>query len=213
MYRTSRLFVAVLAASLLLALGASTATAARSFSLNGGGQAILAISARFTFEGNNGVRVANGITLHGSLHGAIAKTSGSLAGVVTSVLFGGRGECASSVGIGCVAAPLPGNWHLQLVSFTGTLPRIRTIRLRIVGVAILITLLETPQCLYRGDIEGELSAREEAGGQVFESIVADESRGIERERILREELFRRCPEAARFIGSLRLGRAISIRLV
>jgi hypothetical protein len=208
-----RLLVAALAASLLLALSAGTATAARSFSLSGGGQAILAIS-RVTFEANNGVQVANNVTLHGSLNSSIAKTPEALAGVITSVLFAARETCVTSEGIGCVAAPLAGTLHVRLISFTGTLPRIREIRLRIVGFAFLATVLETPQCLYRGNVEGLLIlAREEVGGQVFESIRADSSVQSGIERILREELFRRCPTAGGFTTVMRLSRAITVRLV
>jgi len=97
----SRLFLAAVTAAFLIALAAGTATASRSFSVVGGGRAILAVAngtSRLTFRGSNGVDVINNVTLHGSIHPLIAKTVGALVGVINRVTTGPEAECRTNVG-------------------------------------------------------------------------------------------------------------------
>jgi len=206
-----RLFLSLVAVLLLLAVTAGSATASRSFSIVGGGKAILAISLTLlTFSGSNGVNVISDVTLHGSIHSLIAKTRGALAGVITGVLIG---RCTNTFSIPCRVTALVeprAFWHLQLLSFTGTLPVIRTITLIIVRSAFLILFNEELECLYLGDVgaTGSLNA-----SGVVERLEPEPNRNsVPLFRAANEEFFRTCPREGRLTGGFRLSPTIGIRL-
>jgi len=214
----SRLLFSAFVAVMLLAMGASTAAASRSFSVVGGGRAFLAIAngtRRLTFEDlATGLQVIQLVTLHGSIHSLIAKSIGALVGVINRVSIGPREECRDSLGVECQAFALvpASGWHLQLLSFTGTLPRIASIEVLIVEAEFLLRI-GTTECLYRGTAGGIGTTTEDRrGGQTITTLVANEEKRISLFRVLREEFFRPCGEQGRFRGTFGLSTPITIRL-
>jgi len=93
--------------------------------------------ARLNFTGAGGsINVSCEVTLLGRFHSAtITKTRGSLIGFIDHVSVNTPG-CVGGQGIPLTEA-LP--WHVRYDSFTGTLPRITTVRLALVGARFLIT--------------------------------------------------------------------------
>jgi hypothetical protein len=84
------------------------------------------------FSGGFGTTVCN-VTAEGSFHSkTIAKTAGLLLGYLTSVAVGGCTQGSATV----LRETLP--WHVRYQGFTGTLPNISTVVLRVVGVAFAI---------------------------------------------------------------------------
>ncbi len=151
MRKRSKLVLTALIAVLAFAFAAGTAAANRGASVTQTSERDLIIIQRLVFGGGFG-NITCGVTIHGSLHRTIAKTEGTLAGMVESVLIDTR-NCAESFGVGNVTdvrvLSLP--WHLRYVSFTGTLPVIRTIRLIQLGASFLIDfeiLGSDARCLY-----------------------------------------------------------------
>jgi len=212
--------LAATAAVLLLALGTGTAAASRSFSVVGGGQAILAIATALTFrDPATGVNIINRVTMHGSIHSLIAKTVGSLAGVITSVLTGDETVCRDSLGVTCSTLPQELPWHIQLLAFTGTLPEITSITILLVEAAFLLRLggrplpgLEGTECLYKGRAGGIGRTVADPAGRRIETLEADERKPLPLIRILNEEFFRRCPREGVFRGIFTLAPLIIIRL-
>jgi len=205
----TRLLTAALASVVLLALSAGTATASRSFSVGGGGRAILAISlGSLTFEpSGGGTRVISRVTLHGSVHSLIAKSVGALAGVITSIL---TSECRTSVGLPCRTFGTAPPWHITLLAFTGTLPNITSILLNIRAQFLLEigNRLET-RCWYEGVIgaggvvnRGRIERLEISPEKSFTTLIRAEG----------EEFFRRCNREGSLVGGFRLSPAIEIRL-
>jgi len=197
--------------ALLLAIGSATATASRSFSVVGGGRAVLAIAAgerAVTFEdGTTGTQFIQDLTLHGSLHSLISKTNGSLIGIVTRVSSGAN--CRSNLGVECSASALAPRWHIQLISFSGTLPRIASITFDLKEAEFLLRL-GTTECLYRGDLRAFSNMSGEP--PTTSSLTVDESRRLPLFRILREEFFRPCPREGRFRATFSLSASVSVRL-
>jgi len=219
MHTRSKLLVAALTAALLLALGASTASASRSFSVVGGGRAILAIangergSTRLTFAGESGRLVISDVTLHGSLHSLIAKTRGALAGVINAIR---TANCRTegAFGVTCHASGLP-NFHIRLESFTGTLPRISTITLTIeAAFQILFAPDEEgghPECLYRGNISAT-GGRNSGESVVIETLRVNNPNSATLSRAAREEFFRNCDRRGELIGTFAVTPTVSLRL-
>jgi hypothetical protein len=207
----SKLLLAALTAALISTLDAGAASASRSLSVIRGGRAILAIAdgeRKLTFEGDNGVQIINSVTLHGSLHGLFSKVSGALLGVINRVTVGSRELCRSSIGIACDMRVLPGNRHERLLSFRGTLPRILSVVIEDLRAEFLIQLLETPQCLYRGNIGYELPVA--ADGRI--TSMESTRTAISLQTVLREELFRRCPSSGHINGTFSISPPPSITL-
>jgi hypothetical protein len=104
-------------------------------------------SATFTLMEGSGV-VRCPLTLEGSLHSrVVSKVVGSLVGYLTRapsqiVCTGGEFHFLTET--------LP--WHVRYDSFTGTLPRISTVRLRFVGFSLWLLWFQT-RCLYRSTAE------------------------------------------------------------
>jgi hypothetical protein len=144
----SKLLLAAVTSALLLALVASTATALRSLEASPAG----AITATAPVTFTSGTNVTSSVTLTGELHRNIPKTRGALAGFIrgcTSTL--GTAFGFVRIAITC-ALTLP--WHVRFDSFTGTLPRIATIKLIVLNVSFLLRNLpngELLNCLYQGD--------------------------------------------------------------
>jgi len=208
MHARTRLLTAALAAVILLALSAGTATASRSFSVVGGGRAILAISlGSLTFEPSSGsTRVISRVTLHGSVHSLIAKTAAALAGIITGVR---TGECRTNVGLSCRTSGTALPWHITLLAFTGTLPNITTILLNI-RAQFLLEIGETPlRCWYEGTIGAGGAVNR---GRIERLEIAPEKASTSLIRAENEEFFRRCAGGGSLIGGFRLSPVIEIRL-
>jgi hypothetical protein len=102
-----------------------------------------------------GLEVECVVTVEGSFHSAtIAKTRGLLIGNITKANVGpcgGAGRIYALNGVEVllgrtVINTLP--WHVKYESFEGTLPRFETVRLNIVGAALLAEIFGF-NCLYR----------------------------------------------------------------
>jgi len=210
MHIRSKMLMAALTAALALAVGAGTASASRSFSVVGGGRPILAIAPAggLTFAGSNGVNVISNVTLHGSVHPLIGKTHGALAGVINSIL---TANCRTSIGVECVSSGV-GTFHIRLLSFTGTLPRITGLQLLVVSRFKIELARGRPNCEYEGEIAANAEGR--AGAAEFTITGLTPVRG-NRASLIRaegEEFFRRCPTSGELVGAFRLEPSVTIRL-
>jgi hypothetical protein len=90
-----------------------------------------------------------------SLHRTISKVTGSLAGFVSTTQGETEREqpnCTESGGGRPRFRALRLPWHIQYQTFTGELPRIRELRLRIVGMSWLIEYFRgLMSCLFEGN--------------------------------------------------------------
>jgi hypothetical protein len=136
------------AASLVLGVGAMTASASRGLGLSSSPPVVITFPALTfnspEFEAPIVCEISKSITIHRT----IAKVNGTLFGMVTSVSV--RNCRGGQVRV--LAETLP--WHMSYVSFSGTLPNISTIRLQLNGVAYLISEGFLFNCLYRGNPQG-----------------------------------------------------------
>jgi hypothetical protein len=157
--RLSKILLAALAAATVLALAVGSASANR-----------LSVSesefdirwTTLTFSDNFfGATVRCPVTLLGRFHSrTITKTAGLLIGYIDHARLGARGGSTETCTGGeatILTATLP--WHVRYRSFTGTLPRITTVTLDLVGAAFRVNLAGTA-CLVRTD------ATEPAGGVI-----------------------------------------------
>lgn len=133
----SKLLLSALAAALVLSMAVGSASANRlasnstSFSLTW---------ARLTLAPSLGSSVICPVTLAGSFHSrTITKTLESLIGYVTSASVGAAGRTTATCEGGTatiLSATLP--WHVRYGGFTGTLPNITGVILRLVGASFQI---------------------------------------------------------------------------
>jgi hypothetical protein len=145
----------VVIAAGIMALAATTA-AARNFSV--GNQTFRGTFNNFEFEAA-AVRTTCRVTLEGSLHTrTIAKVAGSLIGYITRATFG---QC--SAGTTVLTQTLP--WHVSYESFSGRLPSITLLVLRMTGVSFRQTA-----CLLRGDLRFRISRNPISGHLILLEI-------------------------------------------
>ena len=145
-----RAAVTALAVVVLLCAGAGGAMASRSFSTGGATRrGIREIDRSLTLRlGTLTIRCRS--TMVKDFHAMIPKVGNALFGLVTDVRF----ESCIEDGLGfpaTVRALTETPWHIRYQSFTGALPTIASMLVRIVDAKILIQL-GTTLCLYRGDI-------------------------------------------------------------
>jgi hypothetical protein len=127
--KRSRLFLALVGASLLLGMLVLTAAAGRLSSSSQTFRAILGIE----ITGGFGRVHCGSITLEGSLHTrSIAKVAETLMGSIT----GAVSNCAT-----ILTASLP--WNVRYQSFSGTLPNITSINTTVLFPALRISLFGT----------------------------------------------------------------------
>jgi hypothetical protein len=124
--RSWKLLLAATMATMLLGTLTATATG-RSLELS---STTLRVQFRaVTFEGIFG-QITCQMTLEGSLHSrTITKTTGTLIGYITAANLGTCGIGTATI----FRERLP--WHIRYGGFTGTLPRIETIRTNVIGFA------------------------------------------------------------------------------
>lgn len=129
--RVRRLLAAVLTAA-FVAVACSSASAIQ-LSLSEPTFRVVWAPARFVFSG---VTVSCNATLEGSFHStSIAKVERSLIGSITRAT---SNSCSAGT-MSVLTETLP--WHVQYGSFTGTLPNISTVTMRVVGMSASWTFL------------------------------------------------------------------------
>lgn len=152
---------ALLAAALLLAALAAKADATALRFSNSGIRATIDPLTIVTGPGGEMGTAGCPVTIEGTLHGTvIGKRAESLIGYVTRALLDQR-ECIYMDGAEHawllngrefnqegrpVANTLP--WHIRYETFTGTLPLINVLRMRLIGFSVEMTIL-IRRCLYR----------------------------------------------------------------
>jgi hypothetical protein len=146
----SKILLAALSAATMLALAVGTASANR-LSLSESEFDLRWTALRFSDNVFGGF-VSCPLTLLGRFHSrTITKTRGLLIGYIDHARVGARGGSAENCTGGALTiltATLP--WHVRYRSFTGTLPRITTVSLDLIGVALRIDNSGSV-CLTRSD--------------------------------------------------------------
>lgn len=219
MMRTrSKLLLAALTAALALTLGAATANAARSFSITN--NALLTyVSPSLTLQTGSD-QIICAVTLTASLHVTGAKTRDTLVGFVN----GGRGgSCRNTFTtptndpIILVSHRFP--WHIKLISFRGTLPRITEVSVRLERARFLISFVEPIfragllACLYEGEARVTTRGRTGAAEYTVELLISDETDVY---RLLSEALNQAivpCPETGNLRGVFHANLPPIIRLI
>jgi len=193
MHKRSKLLFAALIATLALSIGAGTASASRSIEVSP--TASTATFPALVFSSSEGgVSITCRVVLTQRLHERIAKTVGALVGFITEV------DVRECRGGGAIVRRETLPWHLQLVSFTGTLPRITSVRLRIIRATFLLEVFGV-RCRYQGNPEGTTN------GPEVTSLRADPAISIPGGG---EFL---CPPSGNFAGSATVSPTVRMRLV
>ncbi len=191
MRNRSKLLLVAMTVAIALAFAVGMADASRSLEIEPN-SSVSVIYERMVLNGGAGTITCE-VTLHASLHRSIPKTSGTLTGIIESVLINTSG-CRESAGVGNVTdvrvLSLP--WHIRYVSFTGALPEITSVRLIILNMQILYDfeiLGGDARCLYRTDQQAD--ARFEEGMIRRVGLVREAAT-----RPLRPPSTSNCPEAS-----------------
>jgi hypothetical protein len=130
-------------AALILLAAASTANARR-FQISERG--FRTVFAPLTMGAEGQQPVVCGLTLEGSFHSrTITKVVGALIGYVTNAEVANCTRETARV----LKETLP--WHIQYVSFSGTLPNISSIRDAVTGFSFLVRAFGFVSCLYRSE--------------------------------------------------------------
>ncbi|HXE43872.1 MAG TPA: hypothetical protein VN635_01625 [Conexibacter sp.] len=133
------------------------------------------------------------------LNSSIAKTAGAAVGTVTEVTVR---NCIGG-GVRMLTESIP--WRVNYVSFSGTLPNIREVRVEIVSFALLIeSLFGTERCLFIGN------AQETTSGNPINSMVFDETVQLPFGKNLG---LGTCPSELIINGSLTLRPVVQMRLI
>ncbi len=110
--------------------------------------------ARFEFSGGLGVDISCPVTLALTLHASVSKSVGALAGQTN--VTAGTGRCSEgNAGLlvgGRRVTGAQGPYHLTYSSFSGTLPNISSVTLRVNDVAFWVTS-SPAECLTQGAID------------------------------------------------------------
>jgi hypothetical protein len=170
MLRGARFLLGAACALLLLTLAAGGASAAR-FSES---HTEFGLIWTPTFANSVASVSCEGIILTGSFHSrTFAKTAGLLLASFNRASIRAPERCSGG-SAEVLTRDLP--WHFTYHSFTGTLPRISTIRFRIIGLAIRLTERGGTSCLYRSTTTNPagIIANIEANGAAT-SIRSDET--------------------------------------
>jgi len=137
MHRYTKLLLASLTATALLAIAVGTASAGH-LSTSNQNFRVTWTSLELTNTINNEVVLCE-VTLEGSFHSAtIAKTSGLLVGYVTRANLAGGGREARCTGGSATIHQETLPWHIRYRGFTGTLPNPSGVVLGLIGVSFEI---------------------------------------------------------------------------
>jgi hypothetical protein len=204
--RTTKLVLAVLAATILLSIAAGSAVALRSLSAN---SASLVAQGNETFAGSNGVNVICALTLTGTIRSATAKRAGQQLGSVTRVDPSGTGRrpCRTNVLVAAEVTVLNLPWRVLYNSILGTLPRITGILATIERAQFLLEIAGQ-RCLYVGDVP--FLATVEAGGLITRASPLRNTETLQRELPLTTA---ECPGTGELQGELRVTTSPRISLV
>ena len=200
MSNRTKLLLAALAAVAVLSFESGSAPALRSISVTGGTIRATARSLTFTEE-EGAFRVVCEVVMTLTLNRAIAKVTGMAVADGTYV----APRCPSGGKIIPLTSHQPAPF--SYISFTGTLPNIRSFRIRASRVELLIeAFFGIAKCLYSGEMQ--LTTVE---GLTVTSLRADETVGIP---LASESLSSvRCPTRGFVSGSFILERAVTSRLI
>lgn len=106
---------------------------------------IRAVWSSFTLRGG-GIEVRCPVTLEGSFHSStVVKAIGLLVGFINRGSLS-RERCTGAEAVALLTETLP--WHVSFDSFSGTLPLITGVKLRLIGAAMLSRVFGL-SCLYR----------------------------------------------------------------
>lgn len=148
----SKLVLAALSASLLLAVGIGNASANQ---IGISETDIRAVFSELTF-GRGGSAIICPVTIAGEFHRSVFSKEEFLLGYITTANVA-EGECR---GIGTARAN-PGDWHITFLYWTGTLPNIDTIGLLLENVDFTLRILGgLVTCRYQGPAEGFVDVAE-----------------------------------------------------
>jgi hypothetical protein len=174
MHTRSKLVLAGLAATMLMAFAVGSASAGR-LSISNQNLRITWNALEFFGEGGIEATVRCHVTLEGSFHSrTIAKSIGSLLGYVTRATVSPREQCTGGAAT-ILAATLP--WHVTYEGFEGTLPNITGIRLGLKRTAFLVEVGLGTSCLFAEGGVGSTArgtAVREAGGRIT-NLLPDET--------------------------------------
>jgi hypothetical protein len=133
-------------AALVLAAVVSTASANR---LSTSSQPVRATWSQVSFEFGPGIgTIRCAVTLEGSFHGrTFAKAREALVGYITRALI--QTPC-SNAELHFLGETLP--WHLRYEAFTGTLPRMTSVRFKLAELSLWFTREFGIRCLYRSPL-------------------------------------------------------------
>jgi hypothetical protein len=174
MRNRTRLLLSALIAALTLSAAVTTAHARRIELSNTSIRTVWTETSPLELVGAFGlVTIRCQVTIEGTFHSRIlSKVSGQLIGYITSAAV--KRPCTNGeawVQNGTEEVPGEGRvsslpWHILFISFTGTLPRIRTIRLSLRGVGFLVRSAGTA-CLFltttANPAMGEIEVNETTG--------------------------------------------------
>lgn len=137
MQNTTKLVFAGLAATILMSLAVGSASARRIETSEQGFLARWTTESPLIFSAA-GNRVSCPVTLEGSFHSkTLSKVCGQLVGHISTAQVPPASPPCQGGTATALTETLP--WHIQYVSFAGTLPRITRIRLQLVGARFAIT--------------------------------------------------------------------------
>lgn len=175
MTQRSRLFVAGLAAAMLLLVAVGSASASH-LSTNETRFRIVWTSLEFV-EPIFNTAVLCPTTLEGSFHSAtIAKTAGLLIGAITRASVAPPGGCRNGEAT-ILTETLP--WHVQYSSFKGTLPSITGIVQRMIGAAFRIhSTISGVTCLSTTEVRHPSQGIAEIEGGVVNRMTAEPEQNI-----------------------------------
>ncbi len=192
----------VLLAVMALMIVAGAASANRSIGLGvseGELGRVQARSSAITFtDATVSFRITCEVTKTLRLNNSIAKSTGAAVGTVAAVAVS---NCTGG-GVRMLTESLP--WRINYISFGGTLPNIREVRIEIVSFAFLI---ESPfgveRCLFIGNVQ------ETTSGNPINSMVFDETVQLPLGKNLG---LGTCPSEVIISGSLTLRPVVQMRL-
>ena len=161
----AKLVLAFLSATIVLAAMVATASAQRFETSN---PSIRATFASIRFGTTEGIEGICPLTLEGSFHSrTIVKTSELLVGYISRAVLN-RAACrfTSIESLEILQSSLP--WHVRYESFSGSLPNITRINLRLLSISFTLTAFGV-RCLYRSTVANPargVAERSIATGQI-----------------------------------------------
>jgi len=204
MRRRSSSIVAALAATMLLGLAVSDATA-RNLSVNEQSFRWAWTPITFAFGGNT---VRCNLTFEGSFHyRTMAKSIGSLIGFVTRAILNTCTGGSATI----LTLSLP--WHVRYGGFTGTLPNITTVRSSVTGISFNFRPTGLGACLAQSTAENPARFIAILTAGVITGVMAEEGSRIPLRGFLCEFAEEMSFAGTSSIATTLGGPALSLRLI